>query len=81
MVVGLVVAVLFGLAPIRRLLSKAIMRIVELMKFLPAISKTEQEAIDAGTVWIEAELFSGKPDFERILKEKIVLCINRKKSE
>ena len=33
---------------------------------MPTISKTEQEALDAGDVWWEAELFSGKPDFSRI---------------
>ncbi|NOQ90349.1 MAG: acyl-CoA dehydrogenase, partial [Gammaproteobacteria bacterium] len=30
------------------------------------ISQTEQEALDAGDVWWEAELFSGKPDFNFI---------------
>ncbi len=69
-IILLTTAVLFGLPPVRRQLSGAIMRVVEWMKFLPEISKTEQEAIDAGTVWIEGELFSGKPDFKRILKEK-----------
>lgn len=32
-------------------------------KILPPMSQTEQEAIDAGTVWWEGELFSGKPDW------------------
>ncbi|MFM8453639.1 MAG: acyl-CoA dehydrogenase [Gammaproteobacteria bacterium] len=35
-----------------------------LQKVLPSISKTEKEAIDAGDVWWEAELFRGHPDFE-----------------
>ena len=30
---------------------------------LPAMSDTEREAIEAGTVWWDAELFSGKPDW------------------
>ncbi|TDI72647.1 MAG: acyl-CoA dehydrogenase [Bacteroidetes bacterium] len=65
----LVIAILFGVPLVRRLLSGLIMRIVELLKFLPSISQTEQEAIDAGTVWVEGELFSGKPNFKRILNE------------
>jgi len=64
-----VIAVVFGLPPVRRILSGMIMRLLDRMHFLPSISKTEQEAIDAGTVWIEAELFSGKPDFKKILAE------------
>ncbi len=31
---------------------------------LPAMSATEREALDAGTVWWDAELFSGKPDWK-----------------
>jgi acyl-CoA dehydrogenase len=37
-------------------------------KVMPTISQTEQEALDAGDVWWEAELFSGKPDFNFIKK-------------
>ncbi len=35
-------------------------------KTMPTISQTEQEALDAGDVWWEGELFSGKPDFSKI---------------
>jgi acyl-CoA dehydrogenase len=35
---------------------------------LPAISSTEQEALDAGTVWFDAELFSGNPNWEKFLE-------------
>ncbi|MCF6218102.1 MAG: acyl-CoA dehydrogenase [Gammaproteobacteria bacterium] len=37
-------------------------------RVLPALSKTEQEALDAGTVWWDGDLFSGKPDWEKLLK-------------
>ena len=37
-------------------------------KVMPTISQTEQEALDAGDVWWEAELFSGDPDFDFIQK-------------
>ncbi|MCG3758481.1 acyl-CoA dehydrogenase [Vibrio cincinnatiensis] len=35
-------------------------------KVLPAMSQTEKEALDAGTVWWEAELFKGKPDWQQL---------------
>ncbi len=34
---------------------------------LPQVSPTEQEALDAGTVWWDGDLFSGKPSWERLL--------------
>ncbi len=34
---------------------------------LPAMSQTEREAIDAGTVWWDGELFSGRPDWGTLL--------------
>jgi acyl-CoA dehydrogenase len=29
------------------------------------MSRTEREALEAGTVWWDGELFTGKPDWER----------------
>ncbi len=37
-------------------------------KALPKLSETEQVALDAGTVGFEGELFSGKPDWSRLLE-------------
>jgi len=34
---------------------------------LPRVSRTEQEALDAGTVGWDAELFSGRPDWEKLI--------------
>ena len=34
---------------------------------LPALSRTEREALEAGTVWWEGELFSGRPRWDRLL--------------
>ncbi|MDH5259372.1 MAG: acyl-CoA dehydrogenase family protein, partial [Gammaproteobacteria bacterium] len=42
--------------PVKELMSKA----------LPPISQTEQEALDAGSVWWEGELFSGMPDYSKL---------------
>jgi hypothetical protein len=36
-------------------------------KMLPAMSQTEREALEAGTVWWEGELFSGKPAWQTLL--------------
>lgn len=33
---------------------------------MPNISKTEQEALDAGKTWWESDLFSGTPDYSKI---------------
>jgi acyl-CoA dehydrogenase len=35
-------------------------------KILPKVSATEQEALDAGTIGFDAELFSGRPDWARL---------------
>ncbi len=35
---------------------------------LPRMSQTEKEALDAGTVWWDGDLFSGIPDWEKLLK-------------
>lgn len=68
--VYIVLAIIFNVKPIRRtLLSGPMMKLLDALKILPAISETEQTAIDAGTVWIEGELFSGKPDFKRMNSE------------
>jgi len=37
-------------------------------KVLPPVSDTEREALEAGTVWWDAELFSGKPKWSRLLQ-------------
>lgn len=48
----------------QRLLSGKVL--TSFKKVLPAMSQTEKEALDAGTVWWEAELFKGKPDWQKL---------------
>ena len=36
-------------------------------RVLPQVSQTEQEALDAGTVWWDGDLFSGRPDWNKLL--------------
>ncbi|MGC2458893.1 MAG: acyl-CoA dehydrogenase [Gallionellaceae bacterium] len=61
----LFVAVL-GIPMLRRLLvSGPILKIFR--KIMPQVSQTEQEALDAGTVWWDGELFGGNPDWHKFL--------------
>jgi acyl-CoA dehydrogenase len=59
-------ALLFNPTPIRRaLVSRPLLGLFR--KILPQMSETERDAIAAGTVWWDAELFSGKPDWQKLL--------------
>ena len=64
----LVYAVIFiplNIKPLRRaLFSRFAYR--AMARAMPRISQTEQEALEAGDVWWEAELFSGRPDFDKL---------------
>jgi acyl-CoA dehydrogenase len=39
-------------------------------KILPAMSQTEKDALEAGDVWIDGDLFQGDPDWKKILDIK-----------
>src|SRR5258708_8274923 len=39
-------------------------------KLLPPMSATEREALDAGTVWWDGELFTGGPDWQNLIPAK-----------
>ena len=55
-----------NIRPLRRMiLSKPLMEWFS--SVLPPMSSTEKEAIDAGTVWWDGDLFSGRPDWEKLL--------------
>ncbi|MBT4761575.1 MAG: acyl-CoA dehydrogenase [Bdellovibrionaceae bacterium] len=73
-----VISLIFIVKPIRKVLvSKILMKLMAPM--MPKISDTEKTALKAGTVWVEAELFSGKPNFKKIMKEpKAVLTQEEK---
>lgn len=56
---------LFAIPPLRRALVVApAFRIIK--GVLPKVSDTEQQALDAGTIGFDAELFSGKPDWDKL---------------
>ncbi|MGH8217815.1 MAG: acyl-CoA dehydrogenase [Steroidobacteraceae bacterium] len=58
-----------NLRPLRRaLISRPFMRTYR--RLLPSMSATEREALEAGTVWWDGELFTGAPRWERLLAAK-----------
>lgn len=64
----LVVGLIFVIPPIRTILVSG--PLMSVMKgLMPKISATERTALEAGVVWAEKELFSGKPDFKKLLNE------------
>ena len=61
-----VAAVVLNVVPLRRtLLSDRILAVFR--KVMPPMSQTERDAIEAGTVWWDAELFSGRPNWAKLL--------------
>jgi acyl-CoA dehydrogenase len=61
--------VLLNIRPLRRfLISNRFFRIYKRM--LPPMSRTEREALEAGTVWWDGELFTGGPDWNKLLSAK-----------
>jgi acyl-CoA dehydrogenase len=51
------------------IISRALMKMVKRM--MPPIGDTERIALEAGSVWWDGELFSGKPRWERLLNFKV----------
>jgi len=59
-------AVLIGVRPLRRaLISRFVFRTYK--NILPQMSDTERDALAAGTVWWDGELFRGNPDWDKLL--------------
>ncbi len=60
-------AVVFGVPPLRRsLVSRGVMGVMR--RVLPRMGETERIALEAGTVWFDGELFSGRPNWRRLLE-------------
>ncbi|GIX25626.1 MAG: acyl-CoA dehydrogenase [Caldimonas sp.] len=71
---GVIIATVVAVLPLavltvkplrRRWLSKPLLRVFR--RIQPSMSATEREAIESGTVWWEADLFSGRPNWDRLL--------------
>lgn len=52
----------------KALITRPFMRVY--LRLLPPMSQTEKEALEAGTVWWDGELFTGAPRWERLLAAK-----------
>jgi acyl-CoA dehydrogenase len=64
--VVVVVVTVFVVAPARRaLISAPLLRVFR--KVMPPMSQTEREALEAGTVGFDGELFSGAPVWQKLL--------------
>jgi acyl-CoA dehydrogenase len=59
-----------NIRPLRlRLVTRPFLR--SYRRLLPSMSATEREALDAGTVWWDGELFSGGPDWQKLMSAKV----------
>jgi acyl-CoA dehydrogenase len=65
----LVLMWLFNIRPLRKLLISGPF-LKTYLRLLPTMSSTEREALDAGTVWWDGELFTGKPDWNKLLNTR-----------
>ena len=56
---------LLNVRPLRKaMISRPFLRTY--LRLLPTMSDTEREALEAGTVWWDGELFSGNPDWSKL---------------
>ena len=62
----------------RRYLSAPLL--AQLKQTLPPISQTERAAIDAGSVWWDAELFSGRPDWSKLFDAPAAVLSERERA-
>ena len=63
--IAVLASVVFLFRPLRRMLFSD-PALARFRAVLPDVSRTEQEALDAGTVWWDGELFRGRPDWQRL---------------
>ncbi len=61
---------LLNIRPLRlRILTRPFLR--SYRRLLPSMSATEREALDAGTVWWDGELFTGGPNWQKLMSAKV----------
>ncbi|MEE9394615.1 MAG: acyl-CoA dehydrogenase [Planctomycetota bacterium] len=62
-----VLGLVFNLPVLRqRVVSTPLAALMKRMGLLPRISETERIALEAGTVWLDGDLFSGRPDLKKL---------------
>jgi len=66
-----VIASLLAIPPVRRnFITRGLIVIIKKLGLLPKISETEKIALTSGTIWVDGELFSGRPNFDWIFSQK-----------
>ena len=64
------VILLLNIRPLRmRVMTRPFLK--SYRRLLPAMSATEREALDAGTVWWDGELFTGGPHWPKLMSAKV----------
>ncbi|HUK01688.1 MAG TPA: acyl-CoA dehydrogenase [Steroidobacteraceae bacterium] len=67
--IALLLLWLLNVRPLRKILiTRPFMRAY--LRMLPSMSATEREALEAGTVWWDGELFTGAPKWQKLLAAK-----------
>lgn len=67
----LAIAAIFTVPQIRsQLLTRFLIKLIAKLGLLPKISETEKIALTSGTIWVDGQLFSGRPDFKWIFAQK-----------
>ncbi len=54
----------------RRVITKKIIDLISKLGLLPKISETEKIALTSGNIWVDGQLFSGRPNFKWIFNQK-----------
>lgn len=73
-IMGIVLGVMIvgTVPPIRQYaLSLPVMWLAITFKIFPKVSNTEKAALEAGSVWMDKELFSGDPNIKRLMTQNI----------
>lgn len=62
----------------RIVLSRPVLSV--LAKQMPRISQTERDALEAGTVWWDRDLFNGRPDWNKLMSVKTTVLTDEERS-
>lgn len=75
------IVTLIAIPMVRRfVVTKSIITLIKKLGLLPKISETEKIALTSGTVWVDGELFSGRPNFKWIFSQKYPRLTNEEQS-
>ncbi len=55
----------------RKVFTTLVMHFIRKKKLLPVISETERIALEAGSTWVDGDLFTGKPNFNKLMQEPL----------